>query len=654
MNKDQIIERLDKSKFYQEMLPSLRINGKPEALALCPFHDDHNPSLSVNLETGLYFCPVCSDGGDVFKFYMRLRQVSFKEALNQLSVYSGKSGEKVPIKIEAVYPYTDEAGRVLFEVVRYIPKTFRQRRPDGNGGCIYNLEGVRIVPYNLPKVIESDTVYICEGEKDCDNLASLGLTATTNPQGAGKWKEEFGQYFTGKDVIVLCDNDEVGKKHGNDVAQKLSKYAKTIKIVEQLPGVPEKGDVSDWLKLNPDTTENQRAKLLELVKNAPVWTPKECDKHNSTMILTRLDSLFKEPEESTTWLVDGLLPTGGFSVLVAKPKVGKSTKARTLALHVAKGEPFLNRAVVKGVVIYLALEEKRSEVKKHFQDMGATGNEEIHIYTGGTPVDAIKQIREATERLKPVLVIIDPLFRLTKVKDGNDYIQVTNALDPLLRLSRDTGTHVLCVHHSPKGERNAEDCILGSQAIFGSVDTLLIMKRHESYRTIQTIQRYGQDMEETILNFDRETRLVTIGGTRHEQDVNMMKKAIIDFLSTQNEPITESVINQGIEGAVKFKCKALRELVAENKIKREGKGSKGNPYKYSTILLPSICAEVEKENQKTTGNPHGCQDYSTIPDFDNFPKDEKSKIVESLPKNEGEPVSEKESPFEVELLEIVK
>lgn len=96
--------------------------------------------------------------------------------------------------------------------------------------------------------------------------------------------------------------------------------------------------------------------------------------------------------------------------------------------------------------------EKRSEVKRHFRQMGATGDGEIHIYTGASPVDAIKQIRKATELLKPGLVIIDPLFKLIKVKDGNDYIQVTNVLDPLLRLARDTGTHVLCVHHSPKGE----------------------------------------------------------------------------------------------------------------------------------------------------------------------------------------------------------
>ena len=333
--------------------------------------------------------------------------------------------------------------------------------------------------------------------------------------------------------------------------------------------------------------------------------------------LTKLSDLFQEPEETTAWLVDGLLPSGGFSVMVAKPKVGKSTNARTLALHIASGKSFLGRDVNQGVVIYLALEEKRSEVKKHFQDMGANGNEEIHIYTGGTPTDAIKQIRHAVESLKPSLLIIDPLFRLTKVKDGNDYIQVTNALDPLLRIARELKTHVLCVHHSPKGQRDGGDSVLGSQAIFGSVDTLLIMKRHEGYRTIQSIQRYGEDLPETILNYDKNTRTVTIGDSREGEDLSRIKQEILVFLGTQNEPATEPLIVKETEGNTALKRKAIRELVSSGEVKRDGKGGRGDPFKYSRILVLDIYVKQEYENPKPTGNPHGCEPYSRT---DNFQK----------------------------------
>ena len=109
--------------------------------------------------------------------------------------------------------------------------------------------------------------------------------------------------------------------------------------------------------------------------------------------------------------------------------------------------------------------------------MGATGDEPIDISTTSAPADGLAQVRAIAEQRKPVLIIIDPLFRFTRVKDGNDYAQVTQALEPLLRLARETRAHVLCVHHSGKTHREDGDNILGSTAIFGSVDTLLTMKR---------------------------------------------------------------------------------------------------------------------------------------------------------------------------------
>src|SRR3990170_1339984 len=222
------------------------------------------------------------------------------------------------------------------------------------------------------------------------------------------------------------------------------------------------GNRNDTLTRLTGSWVNDGLSFEECLENARIWNSKNnpllpvreveqtvksiFNKHQkgrpATIVLTRLDSLFQEPEETTTWLVDGLLPTGGFSIVVAKPKVGKSTLARALALHVARGESFLDRSVTKGAVVYLALEEKRSEVKRHFKDMGAVGDEDVHVYVGGAPADAIGEINNVVGNVKPALVIIDPLFRFTKVKDGNDYHQVTNALDPLLRLARDIGTHV--------------------------------------------------------------------------------------------------------------------------------------------------------------------------------------------------------------------
>ncbi|HYV35510.1 MAG TPA: hypothetical protein VE988_07390, partial [Gemmataceae bacterium] len=106
-------------------------------------------------------------------------------------------------RIVATYDYTDERGQLLYQAVRLEPgadgakKTFRQRHPDGNGGWTWNVKGVRLVPYRLPELTgdSSRPVFIVEGEKDADTLASIGLIATTNPMGAGKWRADFNQFF---------------------------------------------------------------------------------------------------------------------------------------------------------------------------------------------------------------------------------------------------------------------------------------------------------------------------------------------------------------------------------------------------------------------------------------------------------------------------
>lgn len=328
----------------------------------------------------------------------------------------------------------------------------------------------------------------------------------------------------------------------------------------------------------------------------------ETEQKPNGFTLTKLCDLLSEPEELVDWLIDGLLPAGGFSVLAGKPKAGKSTLARNLALAVAQGGSLLGRLTQRGPVVYLALEEKRSEVRKHFQAMGATGEEEIYIYASTAPADAIKQIRAVAEERKPVLVIIDPLFRLARVKDSNDYAQVTQALEPLLSLARETGAHVLCVHHASKGERQDGDSILGSTAIFAAVDSALIMKRSDRYRTIKSIQRYGEDLEESTLRFDAQTRTVTLGESKEREEVIRMRDAMVACLQEQEGDQTEAEIDEEVEGKTTYKRKALRELVGEERVERRGQGSRGDPFRYalkdSRFLVPTIDKGTREQGNK--------------------------------------------------------
>lgn len=223
----------------------------------CLAHEEQHASASFNTVKGAWKCHACGAHGGVKKLAELLEINVPKAKANARRVRN--------YRVVALSDYVDEQGRLLFQVERRDPKDFRQRRPDGNGEWIYDLNGVRRVVYRLPDVVAAigngDPVLVVEGEKDADRLAGLGLCATCNPMGAGKWLSEYNATFAGADVIVLPDNDEAGRAHGATVRDALVSVARSVRLIE-LPGLPPKGDVSDWLDAGHTAGE-----LLDLVAN---------------------------------------------------------------------------------------------------------------------------------------------------------------------------------------------------------------------------------------------------------------------------------------------------------------------------------------------------------------------------------------------------
>lgn len=222
---------------------------------LCRPHDlrfGTHGSVSVNRDTGAWYDHENRKGG-----WLQSPRGSTRQTTS-----TGR--------IVAEYDYLDADGSLLFQVCRLEPKTFRQRRPDGGGGWIWTIRGVTQVPYRLPEIAaapQDATIFIVEGEKDADALARLGVVATCNAGGAGKWKANFGRYLTRRSVVILPDNDEAGEAHALDVAAKLSTYASAIRIL-RISNVPQKGDVWDWLAAG-GTVEDLRA----MAETAPLWEP---------------------------------------------------------------------------------------------------------------------------------------------------------------------------------------------------------------------------------------------------------------------------------------------------------------------------------------------------------------------------------------------
>lgn len=190
--------------------------------------------------------------------------------LKMRDLYENNGASADERKVVATYPYHDADGKLVLEVLRYEPKSFRQRRPDGNGGWIWNLTGVKRPLYKLADVeiardVLHEPVYFVEGEKDADRLAGQDLVATTSLGGSGSWRPEYAEQLRGAHVVVVPDNDEPGKQYAAKVAASLQGVAASVKVVE-LPGLPPKGDVSDWLDAG-----HSGAELAQLAAAAPEW-----------------------------------------------------------------------------------------------------------------------------------------------------------------------------------------------------------------------------------------------------------------------------------------------------------------------------------------------------------------------------------------------
>jgi hypothetical protein len=179
------------ARYYKVQAPGIRQRGK-EWRGPCPLHQGKRDSFAINPRTGEWFChSECGRGGSLIDFEIELGGRAFAEAAREVRAICGRVESQKTGAIACAYDYVDENGELLFQCVRLHPKNFRQRRRDGHGGWIWNLEGVRRVLFRLPTLKGAALVLVAEGEKDVLNLVKLGFVATCNPMGAGKWRSEY-------------------------------------------------------------------------------------------------------------------------------------------------------------------------------------------------------------------------------------------------------------------------------------------------------------------------------------------------------------------------------------------------------------------------------------------------------------------------------
>lgn len=428
-------------------------------MARCPAHPDKTPSLSVRLGNDgrvLLHCHAGCATRDVL--------AALKLEPSDLFPTNGHRPElRRPRALgtpTVTYDYRDAAGTLVYQAVRYEPKDFRQRRPDPSapGGWAWNLHGVSRVLYRLADVLAADaaeTVYYCEGEKDADAGAALGLLTTTNSEGAEKLRPEAAGALRGRRVAILPDNDDAGHKGAMKTAALLANLAADVRIVT-LPGLPKAGDLSDWLAAG-GTVED----LARLTAEAPRWTPDEAPAA-TPLRPWRGQVLADVHPERYDWLSRGRLARGKLTVLDGDPGLGKSTLLADWAARLTTGRPLPDGPArpPTGVVLCSAEDGLGDTIRPRLDAVGADLSRVLAV-TGIpdedgermlTLPDDVPALEAAIQEIGAVLAVLDPLMAYLGERTNSHRDQdVRRALAPLAAMAERTGCAVVAVRHLNKG-----------------------------------------------------------------------------------------------------------------------------------------------------------------------------------------------------------
>lgn len=589
--------------------------------AQCPAHEDNKNSLVIargDDDKALLKCQAGCETSDILLNLGLTMQDLFPKAQSSTG------------RIVAEYDYCDEEGRLLFQAVRKEPKDFRQRHPSTNGNeWEWNLNGTRRVLYKLPQLLAADpkrTVFIVEGEKDVDRLIELGFIATTNPQGAGKWRDDYSPTLEGRKVLIIPDNDDPGMRHAGQVTLSLAPYVSSLKVLV-LPDLPPKGDVSDWLdagstvqdlkrlavaaaELPVDNAELLRKELLHLLREGSLQEtspgtnqppPEDAFATNVRQAspeirwLPRPISELSSGQEQLDWIWHGYAAPGMITLFTGLWKSGKSTLLAYLlqsldgTLQEFAGQPV---RAAKALVISeegerhwvdrrdnLGIEDHVSIITKPFLKNPSWTDWERFVAT--VAIEAVQG--------KYGLVVFDSIFNLWPVKDENNAAEVKAALMSMNQLT-EAALAVLLIAHPKKGDAGEGQATRGSGALPSIVDIIIEFRRYDAERredtrrVLTTYSRFDDTPPEVVIEYDAADGY-TARGTRQDARAAGRKAVILELLPDDEPGVTvEDILETWPDDHQKPARRTLAydlDFLATNmEVIRKGAGKRNDAYRY--------------------------------------------------------------------------
>ena len=523
-------------------------------------------SRSVDLRKGTWYDFELKEGGGVIDLVRREHGAGFRSVPEILEREFGIPRQKhESLKprewLSKVYEYYDEDGVLSYQVLRYEPKTFRQRRPDDKGGWIWSIAGVEPVPYNLPALLKrtGETIFVCEGEKDVDTLTKVGLLATTNNGGAANFNEKLAKYFEGRRVVFLPHNDEAGEQHVKVAAPVLNTVGAQIRVL-RLPGLAPKGDVSDWLP------NHDRGELIALAKAAPEWiAPKIAeplplpadDPALPEDVFPTLGIAALRAMQPPEWLVEGVLVERAFAALYGEPGAGKSFLALDLALSLAHGLAWQGRGTARVPALYIAGEGvgglgQRIKAWQAWHGLGGTDApffvlpQAVLLSEGGDVERLLRTIDALDQRFG--LVVVDTVARSmsgdeNSAENMGEFVRACDAIKGA------TGGALLAIHHAGK---DATRGLRGSNALLGALDSNFRVTRAGDVLSLKCEKQKDAEMGDDLA-FDL-AHVAIIGGS-----------SLVPVLR-QGGPVPGGGTGGGgkLPGAAFEALKALKNVCADN------------------------------------------------------------------------------------------
>jgi hypothetical protein len=293
--------------------------------------------------------------------------------------------------------------------------------------------------------------------------------------------------------------------------------------------------------------------------------------------------------DRTRWLWENALPINATSLLVGKPRDGKTTFALNLGLAMSRGTKFLNRETVKSPVFYVSIDNSSDEIREMTERLGFQEEEQVYIHAGQIPENSTPWVIDWIKKYSIKLTIIDTYQRFFHVEEVNSTSQVVRAMEPLDFEAKKLGCHVMYLHHAKKNGDNFLDAGIGSNSIKGMCPCYFHIARmgESQQRILSTDFRSGKNFERVLIKLDPRTGWTFIGGTFEDAIVEDTMPQVIQFLEIEEEA-TEPTIRKNIPARGIFVSKALRKLYERGTIARSGQGKKGDAYRYYLAGLKDL------------------------------------------------------------------